>query len=199
MTQTIVNSHVDCRRSRDIYFTPAFIYTLLFSSLEILFMRYSFHHSSFYLYIIIFILFVTPDSTCKHIVIFSFIQLLFIKYYFYSSSYCLYSIIFNHPDSMYTVLFSVNRLLFIQYSFHSSSFYFSRRIVASPWCTAVAVYSVFSIPIAFSDDMFFSFWDFVFSMFWHDFNSFEISWDSVVQIFFLVYTLLIAVYLLDPS
>src|SRR6218665_550878 len=59
-----------------LFITPASIYTVFFSSLQLLFMRYSFNHSNFYLCNI---LFITPAST--YAVFFSSLQLLFIQFF----------------------------------------------------------------------------------------------------------------------
>jgi len=67
-----------------IFITPACIYTLLFSSLQLLFTLFSFNHSSFYLYIICF---VTPAST--YTVFYSLIQLLLDRDFFITPA-CIY-------------------------------------------------------------------------------------------------------------
>jgi len=119
------------------------IYAVLFSSLQFLVIQYCFHHSasvyttysfhnsSFYLYIIVFI---TPKK------IFSSLHLLFIQCSFHSSSLYVYSILFINPASIYTVFFSsilclyqlriiFNKSHFCGHKFSSFPLLFTQRII----------------------------------------------------------------------
>src|SRR6218665_1831395 len=64
--------------NKDSFITPTCIYAVLFSSLQLLFIQYSFNLSSFYLYSILF-----TNTAYASTAFFSFIQLLFIQSYFH--------------------------------------------------------------------------------------------------------------------